>query len=100
MADIATINAALDDNSDWFEAASVTKCGAWITAATQLLHRAEESKRGGQGTMASLRINIEQLREELKSAKLWYSKNSATANSRRGNRRIVDVDFTYTDGRR
>jgi hypothetical protein len=97
MADIATINAALDDNADWFVQSSVTKCGAWITAATQLLHRAEESKRGGQGTSASLRINIEQLREELKTARNWYSRN---ARASRGNQRIIGVDFTYTDERR
>lgn len=97
MADINQINAALDANADWFTEGSVTKCAAWINAATQLLHRPEESQRNGQGTGARYRSNLEILREELKLARNWYARNK-----NRGCGRGIEtgVDFTEFDQRR
>ena len=95
--DIATINAALDTNADWFTSNSPTKCAAWITAATQLLHRAEESRQSGQVVSAQIRVNLEVLREELKFARNWYSKNGTTGQTSPS---ATGVDFTSFDSRR
>jgi hypothetical protein len=96
MADINQINAALDANADWFTEGSVAKCGAWISAATQLLHRPEESQRSGQGTGARVRTNLQTLREELKFARNWYARNK----NRGGRASETGADFTEFDQRR
>ncbi len=95
MADIAQIHAALDENADWFVEQSVTQCAAWISAATKLIHRAEESKRNGQGVGASLRVNLDILTKEITFARKWYGRNRVYSSSRE-----TGVDFTFTDERR
>jgi hypothetical protein len=99
MANINQIYADLDANADWFTEGSVTKCAAWIKAATQLLHRPEESQRNGQGTGARNRMNLEALREELKFARSWYSRNKNQGTCG-GSGNETGVDFHQFDQRR
>jgi hypothetical protein len=98
MTDISQIYADLDANADWFLEGSIAKCAAWIKAATQLLHRPEESQRSGQGTGARYRANLQILREELKFARSWYAR--ASRRQRGASGRETGVDFTEFDQRR
>ena len=101
MADISQINADLDANADWYTEGSITKAAAWINAATQLLHRSEESQRSGQGTSARIRANLSVIREELKFARGWYARAKSRQQARSGScGRQVGVDFTEFDQRR
>ena len=72
---VAEIEAAYIDNGSYVEDASASKCRAFITAARALLIRLPSTATKGANTLS---FNLENIKDELKSAQAWLEARDTT----------------------